>query len=56
MKGIVFALALSALGSGCVAAAAVGAAGKVTSATIGAAGKIGGAAIDGVTPGDDDKD
>ncbi len=52
MKGIVFALALCALASGCVAAAAVGAVGKVAGSTIGAAGAIGAAGIDAVTPGD----
>jgi hypothetical protein len=55
MKGIVIAkfagLALvCALGSGCVAAAAVGAVGSVAGATIGAAGRVAGAGIDAVTP------
>ncbi|MES1179907.1 MAG: hypothetical protein ABUL43_01795 [Hyphomicrobium sp.] len=56
MKGIGFALALCALVSGCVAAAAVGAVGGVASATIGAAGKVGAAGIDAATPGGKQKD
>jgi cytosine/uracil/thiamine/allantoin permease len=56
MKGIVFVMALCALASGCVAAAAVGAVGKVAGSTIGAAGRVGAAGIDAVTPGDNPKE
>ncbi|MEJ0022621.1 MAG: hypothetical protein WDN76_03690 [Alphaproteobacteria bacterium] len=56
MKGIVFAMALCALASGCVAAAAVGAVGQVAGSTISAAGRVGANGIDAVTPDGKQKD
>lgn len=63
MSKVLALLMIAPLLSGCVAAAAVGAAGTVAGAAIGATGTVigatvgaTGAAIDAVTPGDNDDD
>ena len=56
MKGIVLAVAFCALTLGCLAAAAVGAAGSIAGGTISAAGSVTGAAIDAAVPDGDKKD